>query len=179
MLVFVCGLVGSGKTTLARGIAEHFQLPLCELDVYKREVYPLDPDFERNMREGIPFRNATRYKAYDRGIVELRRLLAQHRHVVAEEALHIQRYRTYFRDFGVAQHVPTVFLWTETTDAIAEQRLSAVREGHMLTNSAIAMRRNMQKECDGTEDVDAHIENSGSTAAALSQAIAFLTPLLS
>ena len=57
MIIFAGGLIGAGKSTIAKGMAEHFSFPYYDVDEVKKIVYRQDPDFERNIAEGIPYRS--------------------------------------------------------------------------------------------------------------------------
>ncbi len=61
MVIFVAGLVGVGKSAIARPLSRQAVRFITMLSMASRRViYPQDPDFERNIRNGIPFqgRNA-------------------------------------------------------------------------------------------------------------------------
>ena len=64
MIIFVGGLIGAGKSTIAKGIASHFDFPYFDVDEIKKVVYRKDPDYEKNLREGIPFRDETRMEVF-------------------------------------------------------------------------------------------------------------------
>ena len=62
MKILICGLPGSGKTTLARELAYHFNIPLINADV-QREFYD-NWDFSETGR----MIQAFRMSKYDFGI---------------------------------------------------------------------------------------------------------------
>ena len=64
MIIFVGGTIGAGKSTIARGLATHFGFPYYDVDEVKKVVYRQDPDFEKNMSEGIPFSDETRREVF-------------------------------------------------------------------------------------------------------------------
>ena len=55
MIIFVGGLIGAGKSTVARAIAEKYSLYYYDVDEIKKQVFREDPDYQNNMEKGIPF----------------------------------------------------------------------------------------------------------------------------
>ena len=84
MIIFVGGLVGAGKSSVARRLAERLDIHYYDVDDIKKVVYREDPDFEKNMARGIPFSDETRRKVYDRVVADFRRLRKRHDHIVVE-----------------------------------------------------------------------------------------------
>ena len=146
MLIFVGGHIGAGKSTIARGFAEAISCPYYDIDEVKKVVFREDPDFERNMREGIPFSDETRLKVYDRVIEDLKSLRSDSEHVVVDETLHKRqpRHRLYeaareiFDDF--------VIIWVKADEKVVLDRLnSKKREGHIL-NDPVPMHEAFRRE---------------------------------
>ena len=49
MIIFVGGIIGAGKSTVATHLASHYGFPYYDVDEVKKEVFSRDPDFERNI----------------------------------------------------------------------------------------------------------------------------------
>ena len=64
MIIFVGGGIGAGKSSVAKGLAEHLSLLYYDVDKHKRVIYRQDPDYQNNMDKGIPFCKETRMKVY-------------------------------------------------------------------------------------------------------------------
>ena len=79
MKVLICGLPGSGKTTLARELAYHFNVPLINADV-QREFYD-NWDFSETGR----MIQAFRMSKYDFGILDFVAPLEHYRKLVAAD----------------------------------------------------------------------------------------------
>ena len=79
MKILICGLPGSGKTTLARELAYHFNIPLINADV-QREFYD-NWDFSETGR----MIQAFRMSKYDFGILDFVAPLEHYRKLVAAD----------------------------------------------------------------------------------------------
>ena len=66
MIIFVGGGIGAGKSSVAKGLAEHLSLLYYDVDEHKRVIYRQDPDYQRNMDNGIPFCKETPMKLYQK-----------------------------------------------------------------------------------------------------------------
>ena len=148
------------------------------MDELKRDIYTQDPDFERNMRLGIPFGHATRMAMFTRAATELRTLAKQHRHVLADEALHLGIYRDFLRTTLAQDGLQSFFIWVHTSPSIAEERLLQPRAGHMLQANALPMLRAMRLECDSTQCIDATVHNDGPPDQTARDVDRILSPLL-
>ena len=88
VIIFVGGLIGAGKSTIAKGLAEQLALPYCDVDEIKKRIYRKDPDFDKNVREGIPFSDEIRFEVFDEVCNVLESLIEEQPHVVVDETLH-------------------------------------------------------------------------------------------
>ena len=95
MIVFVGGLPGAGKSSVARGLAQHLGILYYAVDEHKGPIDREDPDYERNMREGIPFCEATRMRLFEKVAGDFAGLAGDHDHLVVDETLHKQHLRNY------------------------------------------------------------------------------------
>lgn len=133
MIVFVGGLIGAGKSTIARGLSAALEVPYYDIDEVKKAVFRTDPDYDRNMRDGIPFSDETRARVYDRVIADLAVMRQSADMVVVDETLHKRDLRR--RLYRAARDLFGDFLviWVRADDAVVQERLSATkREGHIL-----------------------------------------------
>lgn len=151
MIIFVGGLVGAGKSTVAKAIAEKYDLHYYDVDEAKKTVFRKDPDYEKNMREGIPFCDATRKKLYDTVVDDLKALSERFECIVVDETLHKREMR--HRLFNAAEQFFGSFfvVWVKADEEIIEKRLtSKVREGHILKDP-MSMHNAMVSEFEGFE----------------------------
>ncbi len=151
MIIFVGGLIGAGKSTVARALADHFNLHYYDVDEVKKPIFREDPDFESNMKNGIPFADATREKVYDVVVEDIARLAMDHRCIVVDETLHKRVFR--HRLFAAAEtHFGGYFVvWVQADEEIIKQRLiSRVRENHILKDP-MSMHNTMVNEFESFE----------------------------
>lgn len=135
MIIFVGGLVGAGKSTIAKGMAQWFGVPYYDVDALKNEIFPLDPDFEKNVREGIPFSDETRQKVFDRAVADIEALCAEHECLVVDEVLHMSRFRHMLFDAADRVGGGFIVVWVRASEENILARLGGQqRDGHVLTN---------------------------------------------
>ena len=135
MIIFVGGLVGAGKSTIAKGLARELACPYYDVDEVKKAVFREDPDYERNLREGIPFSDATRAKVYERVIADLQAQRSAHETIVVDEVLHRRELR--HKLYRAAEEIFGAFLviWVRADEKVVLARLNAARrEGHLLAD---------------------------------------------
>jgi len=146
MIIFVGGLIGAGKSTIAKKVAAEFNFFYYDVDEVKKAVFAEDPDFERNMRDGIPFSDATREKLYDRVIEDLKELRVTHQYVVVDEALHKREFR--HKMYRAAEEIygDFIVIWVRANEKMILDRLQAVkREGHIL-NDPLPMHESFRRQ---------------------------------
>ncbi len=133
MIIFVGGLPGAGKSSVSKKLADRFGYYYYDIDEIKKVVFREDPDFERNMAQGIPFKDETRQKVFERVVEDFKRMRESHEHMVVDETLHKRELRHVLFD-GAKKYFKHYFvIWVEVDEAIVKQRFaSKVREGHIL-----------------------------------------------
>ncbi len=133
MIIFVGGLVGAGKSTIAKRLATEIGCRYYDADEIKKQVFSQESDYELNLRKGIPFSDEARVKVFDRVIEDLRDLRASHDHLVVDETLHRRELR--HRLYRAAEDIYGDFLviWVRADENVIVNRLEAnKREGHFL-----------------------------------------------
>jgi len=135
MIIFVGGLIGAGKSTIAQGLAEHFAIPYYDVDQVKKLVYREDPDFEKNIVEGIPFSDDLRREVFRRVFADLEQLIAQNPHIVVDETLHKRNIRHFL--YAEARRISGDFIviWVQARKEVILKRLGGKkRSGHLLND---------------------------------------------
>lgn len=146
MIIFVGGLIGAGKSSVAEGLAEHLSLPYYDVDERKRAVYRADPDFQHNMDNGIPFCEETRMKLFRQVVGDFEQLSKVHEHLVVDETLHKKELREYLFEGAQKHFGGYLIIWVKASEEVILERLgSKVREGHLLKDP-IAMHNSFLKE---------------------------------
>lgn len=151
MIIFVGGLIGAGKSTVARAVANKFQLHYYDVDEIKKNVFLEDPAYEENMRLGKPFCDKTRTRVYDIAIEDLKALSKLHKCIVVDETLHKRELR--HRLFAAAEELFNGYfvIWVQADEDIIKERLtSAARKNHILKDPMI-MHNTMLKDFEGFE----------------------------
>ena len=133
VVIFVAGLPGTGKSSIAKCLAEKYSIHYYDIDEVKKVIYPQDPDFEYNMRHGIPFKEETRLKVFEQVMVDFKQLAKKCHHLVVDEALHLKRSRQVLFDGAKAYFGGYVVVWVKTDEALVEARLrNKNRKNHIL-----------------------------------------------
>lgn len=135
MIIFVGGLIGAGKSTIARGLADHFSIPYYDVDEVKKVVYREDPDFERNIAEGIPFGDDIRREVFRRVFMDLEKLIEQYPHVVVDETLHKREIRHSLYEEARRISGDFIVIWVQAREEVILKRLGdKKRTGHLLND---------------------------------------------
>lgn len=133
MIIFVGGLIGAGKSTVAKGLAERLGFLYFDLDEVKREVYDRDPENARLLEAGIPVGLQTRAQVYQEAIGRITPLLETHPNVVFDDTLHFRRFRHEMWDAMESLGHQAITVWVRADESVIKQRLTATpREGHVL-----------------------------------------------
>ncbi len=169
MIIFVGGLIGAGKSTIAKGLASHFDFPYFDVDEVKKVVYQKDPDYEKNLREGIPFSDETRMEVFQMVCDDLERLVGELPHIVVDETLHKREIRHVLYDEARRIAGGFIVIWVHADEDLILQRLGGQkREGHIL-DDPLPMHHMLRKEfenykrciidCPNNETSDAAIDD--------------------
>lgn len=133
MIIFVGGLIGAGKSTIAKGLADHFSVPYYDVDEVKKVVYRQDPEYERNIAEGIPFNDELRREVFRRVFADLETLIEEHPHIVIDETLHKREIRHFLYEEARRIAGGFIIIWVQAREDIILQRLGdKKRSGHLL-----------------------------------------------
>lgn len=179
MVIFVAGLVGVGKSSIARRLADRLSIHYYDIDDVKKAVYPQDPDFEQNIREGIPFKEETRLKVFQKVAADFSRLAANHKHLVVDESLHLKRPRQVLFNAAKAYFGGYVIIWIKADEGVIEQRLkSKARKDHILTNP-LKMYQSFAKEFEKFDESHIVCENSRSVEEATESLLVLIRNLAS
>jgi gluconate kinase len=153
MIIFVGGLIGAGKSTVAKALATHFSLHYYDVDEVKRSVFKTDLDYEHNMQNGIPFGDEIRKKVYFKVVEDLKILSTQHECIVVDETLHKRALRRLLFEAAEEFFGGYFVIWVQADENIIVKRLtSRARENHILKDP-MAMHNSMLAEFVGFEEI--------------------------
>ena len=174
MIIFVGGLIGAGKSTVAKGLAKHFDIPYYDVDEVKKTVYRKDPNFEKNIAEGIPFNDELRREVFAQVFSDLETMLDEHPHIVVDEVLHKREIRHALYDEARRLAGGFIVIWVQAREELILQRLGAKkRAGHML-DDPLPLHNAMAKQFDEYNRCVIDCPNNGDPE----DAIADLTSLI-
>ena len=152
MIIFVGGLIGAGKSTVAKALAAHFSLHYYDVDEVKKSVFKTDPDYEHNMQNGIPFGDEIRKKVYSKVVEDLKTLSTQHNCIVVDETLHKRALRGLLFEAAEEFFGGYFVIWVQADDDVIVRRLSSrARKDHILKDP-MAMHNSMLAEFEGFEE---------------------------
>lgn len=161
MIIFVGGLIGAGKSTIARGLADHFSIPYYDVDEVKKVVYRDDPDFEKNIAESIPFSSETRREVFRRVFEDLEKLIDEHPHIVVDETLHKREIRHFLYEEARRISGNFIVIWVQAREDVILQRLGdKKRSGHLL-NDPLPMHNAFAREFEDYDRCIIDCHNNG------------------
>jgi predicted kinase len=135
MIVLVGGLIGAGKSSVARAIAERLDYHYFDLDEIKKEVYGRDPDNARKLAEGIPPDLETRAELYRVAVEQVSALIETTPNIVFDDTLHFRRFRQYLYDEITRLGHDFVPVWVRADEEVILHRLkSTPRDNHILAD---------------------------------------------
>ena len=135
MIIFVGGLIGAGKSSVARCIADRLDYLYFDLDEIKKEVYGRDPENARKLAAGVPPDLETRAELYREAVARLQPLLQEHPNVVFDDTLHFRRFRQYLYAEMADLGQDFITVWVRADEEVILARLAATpRENHILSD---------------------------------------------
>ncbi len=162
MVIFVGGLIGTGKTSLAKALSEKLGIYYYDVDLVKKMVYPTDPNYEYNLTNNIPFSDETRRKTFNQVVSDFARLSKEHNNIIVDETLHKKTLRQILFDGAEKYFGKYIIVLVKADESIVKDRLTKdQREGHLLKDS-FGMYLSLKKQFEDFENVDIVFENNTS-----------------
>ena len=96
MLVVIAGMIGAGKSTIAREMAVRLSIPFFSIDEVKIRVGQTYPGYRSYLENSIPFPDEMRQQVYAQTLEGLQALAQTHRHAIVEETFHKKHLREPF-----------------------------------------------------------------------------------
>ena len=124
MLIALAGLVGAGKSTVARRVSDALAIPLYSIDDHKYELLAEHPEYQAYVDRNEPFPDDMRRQVFDRALDGLAKVAEQHPHVIIEETLHRKAIREPFLAAASELFGGMVLTHVVTDDALVEGRLA-------------------------------------------------------
>lgn len=158
MIIFVGGLPGTGKTSLSKAVAQQLGIFHVDVDEVKKRIYPTDPDFERNIQEGLHFSDATRTRVMEDVAKSFHALHAKHKHIMVEEVLQKKILRDILYKGAMETFGTYLVIHVTADEKTVHDRLTRPREGHMLTKPWNVY-QSIKKDFDGIPEADIVFHN--------------------
>lgn len=174
MIIFVGGVIGAGKSTVAKALAAHFAMPYYDVDEVKKRVFRKDPDYDRNIAEGIPFSDELRREVFREVFADLETLVVEHPHIVVDETLHKREIRHFL--YEEAERIAGGFLviWVQAREEIILERLgSKNRSGHFL-HDPLPLHEAFKREFEEYDRCIIDCHNNGTVENTVSDLIHFI-----
>ena len=171
MIIFVGGLIGAGKSTIARGLAGHFSIPYYDVDEVKKLVYREDPDFDRNIAEGIPFSDELRREVFRRVFADLERLIEQNPHIVVDETLHKRNIRHFLYDEARRISGDFIVIWVQARKDVILERLGGKERGGHLLNDPMPLHNAFAREFEDYDRCIIDCHNNGPAEATVAELV--------
>lgn len=161
MIIFFGGLIGAGKSSVAKGLAEHLSVHYYDVDEPKRVIYRQDPAYQHNMDHGIPFSKETRLKVFEKVVNDFAELAEAHQHLVVDETLHKKELREYLFQGAKKYFGGYIIVWVQASEDVILRRLTdKTREGHILKD-AVSMHNAFLKEFEPFDETIISCNNDG------------------
>lgn len=162
MVIFFGGYIGSGKTTLAKVIAEKIGILDYEVDTVKKAVVAEDSRLQYYIRNNIPFPDEARIKIFMRVVDDFGRLCKTHKSIIVDETLHKKSLRGILYEGARRYFGGYIVVWIQASEATIKERLmNSQRVDHIL-GDPYGMYLSMKKLFDDLDEADIVFENNGS-----------------
>ncbi len=162
MVIFIGGLIGTGKTSLAKGVANKLGYFYYDVDAVKKEIYPTDPNYEYNLKNNIPFSDETRIRTFEKVVKDFSDLSKKHKDIIVDETLHKKALRQILFDGAKKYFGKYIIVWVKVDEEIIKKRLTTnERKGHILKDP-FGMYLSFKKQFEDFDNVDIVFENNSS-----------------
>ncbi len=134
MLIVIAGLIGAGKTTIAREVSKRLNIPSYSIDEDKKRIYKQYPAYEHHMANNIPFPDELWKKTADVSLEGLRQLSKNNKHVIVEETFRRKSLREPFFEEAAKLFGGMILTLVTVDESLVKERMDkrAKEENHMV-----------------------------------------------
>ena len=154
-LVVVCGLPGTGKTTVAREITERLDARLLRTDVVRKDLFD-DPAYTETETEAVYA------ELFDRATAAL-----ADESVVLDATFRTKAFRTAAREAAQSASAAFRLVGVECADEVVRERIHARSDD--ASDADVAVYEQFRETYDPVGDADLVVDNSGKLAATFGQ----------
>ena len=152
-------------------MAKHFDFPYYDVDEVKKTVYRRDPNFHKNIAEGVPFADELRLEVFRRVFSDLETLIVEHPHIVVDEALHKREIRHLLYDEALRIAGDFIVVWVQAKEDVIVQRLSTKKRiGHIL-DDPLPLHHTLRKVFDEYNRCVINCPNNGTADSAVADLV--------
>jgi predicted kinase len=171
MIIFVGGIIGAGKSTVAKGLATHFNFPYYDVDEVKKRVFRQDPNYEKNIAEGIPFSDELRRDVFKRVFSDLEKLVVESPHIVVDETLHKRDIRQPL--YAEAERIAGGFIviWVQAREDVILKRLGARKRDNHFLDDPLPLHNAFKREFEEYDRCIIDCHNNGSVEETISDLV--------
>jgi predicted kinase len=173
-LVMIGGLPGTGKSTLARALAEHANLEVIRSDIVRKEILRVPGPAAAGFQEGIYSPEVTR-RTYEECLRRAEALFFQGRRILVDATFREDSLRRIFLEAGGRLAVPAAFLVCQAEPELARRRLAERRGDASDADWTIYSRMATHWEPPGAGVTPTYLAASTNRDQILAQALAVLT----
>ncbi len=176
-LVLVGGLPGTGKSTLAAGLATRAGFHVISSDRMRKELAGLEPEVSAaaGFGEGI-YTPSWNERTYEALFDDARRRLRRGGRVIIDASFREERRRAAFLELSDSLRVPGIFLLLQAPPERVHRRIEARTSGpsdaDLSTYEAVAIR--WQPPSSGTEALTRSVDTGQTAAWSIEQSLAHL-----
>lgn len=173
MLIVIAGLIGAGKSTIAREVSKRLHIPLYSIDEDKKKIYKQHPKYEYFLKNNIPFPDETRRETFEASLERLGKLAKKHKHAIVEETFHKKSLRGPFFEEATKIFGGMIITIVTVDEKLVKKRLEKreQEEGHMV---GYGMYLSFKKQWEPFEKVDYHFVNEGDFEKNIQKYVKFL-----
>lgn len=147
MILVLGGLLGSGRRALARELSRYYGLYWYEIRQHQLRLPAVNRDKLFTSQLVIPREDAERQRVLTRATDELPLLSKMHPNVVTELAFHREQPRSFFLSEAAKHFSPVVFVWVESDEESALERIRIMGEqGEVENLNRVLALRELEKE---------------------------------